>query len=454
MVEIWSSERKYTTWRQLWIALATAQQELGLPITTAHIESLRKGQPQLDLAAARAYEETLKHDVMAHIQAYGDVCPDARDIIHWGATSCFVTDNGDLIQMKCALELLRAKWIELIRRLRDFSARHAALPCLSYTHLQPASPTTVGKRAALWLQDVLLDFQALEQCIESLHFLGIKGATGTQASLLTLFGGDHNKVKQLDIRVAELLGFSRLFPLSGQTYTRKQDIFVGFTLSGMASSAHKFATDLRLLAHLRECEEPFVKEQVGSSAMPHKRNPVLAERVCGLARFLLSLQENPLYTHATQWLERSLDDSANRRLFLSNAFLTADALCNLLCHIVQGLTLYPERIAHNLHEELPFLGTELFLTEAVKRGKERSLVHERLRQHAWATRSAGGASLLDDLAADPSIGLSLTELTALTSPLTLTGRAEQQTLEFLRQHVDPLLSRYTSVKPPLPAPAV
>ena len=333
---------------------------------------MQKAVDKIDLNAAEEYEKRLRHDVMAHIHAFGDQCPEAKGIIHLGATSCFVTDNTDLIQMREALSLLRSKVLQVIRQLHSFASQHAHVSCLSYTHFQPAQPTTVGKRACLWLQDLLIDLSDVEYSLEKIPFLGVKGATGTQASFLTLFHQDHEKVKQLDQLVAKEMGFSHSIPISGQTYTRKCDIRILSTLASFAASAHKCATDLRLLAHLKEIEEPFEQTQVGSSAMPYKRNPMRSERICGLARFLISLNENPLYTEATQWLERTLDDSANRRLYLPEAFLTADAILNLLCNVTAGITIYPKVIEKHLKEELPFLATEQILMHAVKRGKDRS----------------------------------------------------------------------------------
>lgn len=452
---LFSPQFKHATWRKLWVELATAQKELGLPITEAQIKAMRASIDSIDFEKASLYEKQFRHDVMAHIHAFGDACPEAKAIIHLGATSCFVTDNGDLIQIKEALLLIRNKLIELVRHLASFCKNQAELPCLSYTHFQPAQPTTLGRRAALWLQDFVLDLEAIQECIDSLHFLGAKGATGTQASFLTLFKGDHAKVKQLDKLVAKAMGFSKIFPLSGQTYTRKQDAKVAFTLSSFAASSHKCATDLRLLAHLKECEEPFTSTQVGSSAMPYKRNPILSERVCGLARFLISLQENPLYTHATQWFERSLDDSSNRRVTFFNAFLTADALCNLLCHLTKDPIVHSKIIQKHLDEEIPFLATETLLMEAVKRGKDRQAVHERLRIHTFeASRSlkeeGKSIDLLGNIARDGEIGLSRELIDTLSDPHHFIGRAVEQTREFLQETVEPLLNRYTDVKVALP----
>ena len=382
---------------------------------------------------------------MAHIHAYGDACPDAKGIIHWGATSCYVTDNTDLVQMFEGLKHLKIKVKKVIRQLADFASLHANLPCLSFTHLQPAQPTTVGKRACLWIQDFLIDLKEIDHRLSTFRFLGAKGATGTQASFLFLFDNDHKKVKELDILIAKEMGFKSLFSISSQTYTRKQEMLVFSNLSGIAASAHKFATDLRLLAHMKEIEEPFHATQVGSSAMPYKRNPIHSERVCGLARFLISLQENPSYTAATQWLERTLDDSSNRRLAVPEAFLTADAILQLLIDITCGLIVYPARIAKNLFEELPFMATEEILLEAVKKGKDRQEVHERLRVHSLEAakkikEEGKSCDLFDRIAKDHTFGLTSKEITDLANPKRFIGRAAEQVKEFLTNEVKPALA--------------
>ncbi|MBI2811587.1 MAG: adenylosuccinate lyase [Candidatus Melainabacteria bacterium] len=408
MSYLFSPHFKFFTWRTLWVALAKAQKSLGLSISDRQIASMQDCIEKIDLKRAEEYEKKFRHDVMAHIHAFGDLCPEARGIIHLGATSCFVTDNADLIQMREGLRIIRNKIIQVIRQLHPFAQEHAALPTLSYTHFQPAQPTTVGKRACLWMQDFLIDLYDIAHHLGDLHFLGVKGATGTQASFLSLFNGDHEKVKKLETLVSDEMGFTKVVPISGQTYTRKQDIRVLSVLTSFASSAHKFATDLRLLAHLKEIEEPFAEKQVGSSAMPYKRNPMRSERICGLARFLMSLNENPLYTQATQWFERSLDDSANRRLYLPQAFLTADAILNLLCNITSGLIVHPKVIARHLNEELPFLATEEILMESVKRGKDRQHVLVQIKRFL--------------------------------------GRAIEQTHDFLNEEVGPVLKKYETIK--------
>ncbi len=450
MSYLFSPHFKFMTWRKLWIALAVCQKTLGLPITDRQIDAMLDALEKIDLKRAEEYEEKFRHDVMAHIHAFGDLCPEARGIIHLGATSCFVTDNTDLIQVRDGLRILRNKILQVIRQLLPFAQEYASLACLSYTHFQPAQPTTVGKRACLWLQDLLIDLSDIERVIEELRFLGVKGATGTQASFLALFEGDHTKVKKLEELVSKEMGFSRPFSVTGQTYSRKQDIRVLSLLSSFAASAHKFATDLRLLAHLKEIEEPFAEKQVGSSAMPYKRNPMRSERICGLARFLMSLHENPLYTEATQWLERTLDDSANRRLYLPEAFLTADAILNLMCNITAGIIVHPKIIQRHLHEELPFLATEQILMEAVKRGKDRQTVHERLRLHSLETshriKEEGGANdLLTRITADPAIGLSKAEIDRLTDIKHFIGRAIEQTHEFLNEEVAPIIKKHQDI---------
>jgi len=435
MSYLFSPQYKYATWRRLWTALAKAQKTLGLPITSSHIRSLEAHIENIDFQKALSYEKIYNHDVVAHIHAYGDVCPEAKGIIHLGATSCFVTDNGDLIQMREALNLVHKKLIATQKALATFAKKYKSLPCLSYTHFQAAQPTTLGKRACLWLQDFSLDLELLETALQQFRFLGAKGATGTQASFLALFDGNHEKVKQLEALIAEEMGFPKLFPISGQTYSRKQDAHILFILSSIATSAHKCATDLRLLAHLKEVVEGRGKTQVGSSAMPHKRNPIHAERICSLARFLLSLNENPAYTAATQWLERTLDDSAGRRLYIPEAFLCADALLMLMNTLISELVVYPKKIQSHLEEELPFLATEQLLIAAVKKGKDRQEAHERLRIHAQKARDmmeeGKPCTLLEQIAQDPKIGLTHEEIAACMDIKQLVGRAEAQVDEYL-----------------------
>ncbi|HAZ15111.1 MAG TPA: adenylosuccinate lyase [Parachlamydiales bacterium] len=459
MSYLFSPVFKYTTWRSLWIALAKGEKRLGLPITEAQIKELEAQKKTLNLKQCLRYEKQFRHDVMAHIHAYGKLCPKARAIIHLGATSSFVTDNTDLIQMQQGLKLLLQKFPALLRALFIFAKKHASLPCLSFTHLQPAQPTTVGKRASLWLQDFLLDFQELQRRCDELPFLGVKGATGSQASFLTLFQGDEKRVEALDRYVTKAMGFAKSVPLSSQTYSRKWDQLLVSSLASFATSAHKMASDIRLLAHLKEVEEPFLKSQVGSSAMPYKQNPHRSERICSLARYLISLSENPAYTAAAQWLERSLDDSANRRCSLPESFLCADALCNELIHLTRGLTVSERFIKKHLEEEIPFLALENILMESVKRGKERQTIHECLRSHALKAKEQLKKTgilpdLLGALAQDPQIALSDEEIKRAASESSLVGLAPSQVMRFLNEEIAPLLASLPPLKVKIPDPQV
>lgn len=435
MGAIFSDQKKYSTWRRLWLELAKAEKAIGLPITNKQIEALEKHIDNIDFAAVAKYEKELRHDVMAHLHAFGDCAPEAKGIIHLGATSAFVTDNTDLIQMRMALQLLKAKCMQLLSVMKAKAEEYADLPTLAYTHLQPAQPTTVGKRICLWLQDFVFDCWDLIQREESLFFLGVKGATGTQASFMHLLENDSSKVEKLDSLIAERLGFKNRLIISGQTYSRKQDMRVLSVLEGFAASAHKCATDLRLLAHLGELSEGKAKHQVGSSAMPHKVNPIYSERICGLARLLISLCQNPAYTLATQWLERSLDDSANRRIVIPEAFLTADAILDLLLDIFTHLQIRKEAIKENLNKQLPLLALENILMSAVKKGKDRQEVHQRLRENPHK-----GVEIAVEL------GLSPEEIDICCAPQV--GRAEEQVAQFLRASVDPLLEKYKDLKAP------
>lgn len=447
MLVLFSSQYRYQSWRQLWVALAKAEKDLGLSITDEQIAEMEANLTNIDFARASEFERESRHEVMAHISAFGELCPNAKPIIHLGATSCYVMDNGEILQMRDAMHLVRNKMVQLIQQLSDFALAYKDLPCLGFTHFQPAQLTTVGKRSCLWLQDFLMDMRDLEHRVENLRFLGVKGATGTQASFLSLFDGDRAKVKALDLAVAKGLGFDGLFTIAGQTYTRKQDAQILDVLAGIATSAHKFATDLRLLSHLREVEEPWGKKQVGSSAMAYKRNPMRSERVCAIARFLISLAENPKYTAATQWMERTLDDSANRRLCLSEAFLACDSILNLLIDLTKGLEVHQAVIARRVQEELPFLATENLLMEAVKRGGDRQGLHECIRQHSCdvAERIKSEASdndLLDRLSADQAFPLDKDEMLALMDESAFVGCAPQQVEEFLEGEVRPFLADY------------
>jgi adenylosuccinate lyase len=445
MVRLWSPQSRYATWRKLWVALAEAEAELGLAITPQQLAELRSHVEDIDFDAVARYERRLRHDVMAHIHAYGDLCPAARPIIHLGATSCYVTDNADLLLMRAGLELLARRLAAVVDRLATFALQHRAVACLGFTHLQPAQPTTVGKRACLWAYDLVLDLQEVEHRLKHLRFRGAKGTTGTQASFLQLFGGDHEKVRRLDRLVAIKMGFDEVFPVTGQTYSRKVDAQIVAALAGIAHSAHKAATDLRLLQSRRELEEPFEQEQVGSSAMPYKRNPMRAERVCGLARFLMSLETGVGQTAAVQWLERTLDDSALRRLALPQAFLAADAILVLMQNIAGGLTVYPEVIRRHLDDELPFMATETILMSAVERGGDRQELHERIRRHSLAAaailKEQGVPNdLLQRLQADPA--LAGVDFQTLLDPARFVGRAPQQVDEFVNEVVEPIRAKY------------
>ncbi|MEM7175509.1 MAG: adenylosuccinate lyase [Chlamydiota bacterium] len=447
MKTLFSPQYKYQTWRRLWIALAEAEQELGIAISDAQIAELKAHLDDIDFAAVRRYEKLNRHEVMAHIQAYGDLCPLAKGIIHLGATSAYVMDNADLIQMKAALRLIEGKLLTSIVSLRSFALRTCNTPCLSFTHFQPAQPTTVGKRATLWLQDFVTDFQDLQHLAESFPFLGVKGATGSQASYMTLFGKDQAKVIALDEKVTAKMGFTKTFFVSGQTFPRKQEMRVLNVLASIAASVHKCATDLRLLSHLHEVEEPFKDTQIGSSAMPYKKNPIMAERACALARFILSLWNNPAYTASLQWLERSLDDSANRRIAIPEAFLATDSILILIGTLIEGLTVFPKMTQAHLDRELPYLAMEPILALATLKGQQRGKVHERLRQHARTAKKqlqegTGPINLLQRISADPEINLSENELENLFKRENFTGRSQEQVKIFLKKEVDPLLSNY------------
>jgi adenylosuccinate lyase len=445
MCQLWGDQRKFSTWRRLWILLAEAEQELGLPITDAQLAEMRAHIEDIDFQAAAAYERRLRHDVMAHIHAFGDLCPLARPIIHWGATSCYVTDNTDLLLMREALQMVRSRLAAVISHLADFAARYRDLACLSYTHLQPAQPTTVGRRACLWAYDLVLDLQEVEHRLDSLAARSTKGTTGTQASFLELFQGDHAKVRQLERRVAEKIGFAASYAITGQTYPRKIDAQVLDVLSGIAQSAHKAATDLRILAHRKELEEPFESEQIGSSAMAYKRNPMRCERICSLARYVMSLPASAAQTAAVQWMERTLDDSALRRITLPQAFLAVDAILILYQNVVAGLVVNPQVIARSLREELPFMATENILMAGVAAGGDRQKLHECIRRHSVAAaqvvKSEGRPNdLLERLAADEAFRN--LDLAHVADPSQFVGRAPQQVDEFLAEIVAPLRAKY------------
>jgi len=445
MSQLWSPQRKFSTWRRLWVALAESQAELGLPISTAQIAELRQHVDDIDFEAARRYEQRLRHDVMAHVHAYGDVCPTARKIIHYGATSCFVTDNTDLLLIRESLQRVAGRLAAVIDRLAAFAARWRDLPCLAFTHFQPAQPTTVGKRACLWIYDLAMDLDEVDYRLSKLKALGSKGTTGTQASFLEIFQGDHEKVQQLDRLICRKMGFDQSYPVSGQTYSRKIDSQVLSVLSGIGQSAHKAATDLRLLQHRKEIEEPFEEEQIGSSAMAYKRNPMRAERICSLARFVISLESSAAMTASTQWLERTLDDSANRRLTLPQAFLAVDAVLLLYQNVAAGLVVYPRVIAANLESELPFMATENILMAAVAAGGDRQDLHERIRVHSQAAavtvkRDGQPNDLIPRLAADPAF--TGVDLGAVLDARKFTGRAAEQVDRFVATDLTAVRQRY------------
>lgn len=445
MSRIFSPQRKFGSWRRLWLALAEAEAELGLPITSEQIDELKRHLDDIDFEAAARHEGVLRHDVMAHVHTYGDACPNARAIIHLGATSCYVTDNTDLLLLRDALTLVRDRLVSVIDRLARFAVEYRDLPCLGFTHLQPAQPVTVGKRACLWAYDLVLDLLELEHRLASLKARGPKGTTGTQASFLELFEGDHEKVRRLERLVAEKIGFEETYAVTGQTYPRKIDSQVLNLLSGIAQSSHKMATDLRILQHRKEMEEPFEKSQIGSSAMAYKRNPMRSERICSLGRFVMSLESSPAATLATQWLERSLDDSANRRLVLPQSFLAIDAILILLQNVTSGLVVYPKVIAKNLLAELPFMATENIIMAGVKSGGDRQELHEKIRVHSQAAAAVvkgegGDNDLLQRLAADEAFdGV---DFKNLLDPKLYVGRSRQQVDEFVAEVIHPIRQRY------------
>ncbi|MCD8147807.1 MAG: adenylosuccinate lyase [Clostridiales bacterium] len=451
MQYIFSPDKKFSTWRRLWVALARAEMELGLPVTQEQVDELEAhaGPECIDYEAAAAYEKQLRHDVMAHIHAYGDQCPKAMPIIHLGATSCYVGDNTDIILMKEALTLIRDELVRVINNLAKFADQYKALPTLGYTHFQAAQLTTVGKRATLWLNEFVMDLHEVEYRISDLKLLGSKGTTGTQASFLELFEGSHEKVKAAEDKIAREMGFDACVPVSGQTYSRKTDTFVVNTLAGIAASACKFATDLRLLAHMKEIEEPFEKSQIGSSAMPYKRNPMRCERVCALARYIMCDVMNPSITSSTQWFERTLDDSANKRLSVPEAFLACDGILRICQNITDGLVVHEKVIEKHILEELPFMASENIMMDAVKRGGNRQELHERIRVHSLEAghnvKDLGlENNLIDLIAADPLFGMTKEELTAHLEPSRYIGRCPEQVTEYLAGEAAPILAQYAS----------
>ena len=444
MLKILSPDIKFTTWRKLWIALAESEKELGINITDEQIKELKSNCDNINYEVAREYERKMRHDVMSHVHAYGDQCPNAKGIIHLGATSAFVGDNTDIIVFREALELVKKKLINLIDKLSSFSMEYKDLPTLGFTHFQPAQLTTVGKRATLWLMDLLLDLEDVEYTLSKLRFRGVKGTTGTQASYLELFNGDHDKVKELDKLVAEKLNFTKVFPVTGQTYSRKLDFNIVSVLSGIAQSLHKMTNDIRLLQHLKEVEEPFGKNQIGSSAMAYKRNPMRSERIASLARYVISSAQNPANTHATQWFERTLDDSANRRLSIPESFLCIDSILDIATNIASNMVVYPKVIEKHINAELPFMATENILMEAVKRGGDRQELHEKIRvlsmEAGKVVKEEGKANdLLQRIVLDEAFGLSEEDIEKITDSKIYIGRAPEQVVDFNTNNVYPII---------------
>jgi adenylosuccinate lyase len=446
MLELWSPRERHRLWRELWIALAESERELGIDIPAVAIQDMRAAATEIDFDAVARYEQRFRHDVMAHVHAFADAAPEARRFIHLGATSAFVTDNADLVLMRRALVILRDRAIDILRALARFADEWKDEPTLGYTHLQPAQLTTVGKRATLWMQDLVLDVQDLDYRIATLPLRGVKGTTGTQASFLRLFDGDHAKVRELERRVTERMGFASSIPVSGQTYTRKLDAAVLGAVAALAASAAKFASDMRLLQSFGEIEEPFEKEQIGSSAMAYKRNPMRSERINSLARFVLSLEPNANETHSVQYFERTLDDSANRRLVIPEMFLATDAIMLVMHNVASGLEVHPARIARRVSDELPFMATEELIVRAVEAGGDRQAAHEIIRRHSVAAATAvkNGAprnDMLDRLAADPEFAVPIDDLRDVLDARRFVGRASEQVTEFLADVVEPILER-------------
>ncbi|MDD6644478.1 MAG: adenylosuccinate lyase [Oscillospiraceae bacterium] len=451
MKYIFSPDMKFRTWRKLWIALAESEMELGLPVTQEQIDELKAHADDINYEVAEEREKLVRHDVMSHVYAYGQQCPKAKGIIHLGATSCYVGDNTDVIIMTEGLKLVRNKLVTVIRELSVFADKYKNLPTLAFTHFQPAQPTTVGKRATLWIQELLMDLEDVEYQLSKAKLLGCKGTTGTQASFLELFEGDHEKCKEIDKKIAKKMGYDSCFAVSGQTYSRKLDTQVLNVLSGIAQSAAKFSNDIRLLQHLKEIEEPFEKNQIGSSAMAYKRNPMRSERIGSLSRYVMVDVLNGAFTTATQWFERTLDDSANKRLSVPEAFLAIDGILNLYANVADGLVVYPKVIEQRLRKELPFMATENIMMDAVKRGGDRQELHEKIRTHSMAAsrvvKEEGGENdLLERIANDPSFGVTLDELEAILDPAKYVGRAPEQTTDFIKEVVEPAIAPYNDIQ--------
>lgn len=444
MQYVFSADKKFTTWRRLWTALARAEMKLGLPVTQEQVEELEKNIDNIDYEAAAEREKLVRHDVMAHVYAYGLVCPKAKGIIHLGATSCYVGDNTDIIIMRDALNIVRRKLINVLAQLSDFAMEYKSMPCLAYTHLQPAQLTTVGKRATLWMNELLMDLDEIEYRLSNLALLGSKGTTGTQASFMELFEGDTDKVKELEKLIAEEMGFDKVVPVSGQTYSRKIDAQITATLGGIAQSAMKFANDMRILQNFKEMEEPFEKNQIGSSAMPYKRNPMRCERITALARYVMIDTLNPAFTSGTQWFERTLDDSANKRISVAEAFLAVDAILNILINVTSGIVVYPKVIRARVMKELPFMASENIMMDAVKKGGDRQALHEKIRTYAMEAgkqvKELGlDNDLIERILADSDFKITREEIESILTPENFTGRSAQQTEEFVNGLIKPIL---------------
>lgn len=447
MQYVFSANMKFTTWRRLWLSLAKAEKTLGLDITDAQLNEMAAHLDDVDYAVAEAREKEVRHDVMAHVYTFGKACPTAAPIIHLGATSCYVGDNADIIGLREAMKIVEKKLCSVIANLSEFALKYKDMPCLAYTHLQPAQATTVGKRATLWINELLYDLDELRYRLSSLKMLGSKGTTGTQASFMELFEGDSEKVKKLEELICADFGFDGVVPVSGQTYSRKVDAAILATLSGIAQSAYKFANDLRILQSFKEMEEPFEAHQIGSSAMPYKRNPMRSERICALARYVICDSLNPAFTAATQWFERTLDDSANKRISVAEAFLAVDSILNIYMNVTNGLVVYPKMVRARLMAELPFMASENIMMDAVKRGGNRQELHERIREHAMAAgkvvKELGEPNdLLERIAGDPAFGLSMEDLDKIVVPENYTGRSAEQVKEFIENCVKPALAAF------------
>lgn len=444
MQYIFSADKKFTTWRKLWVALARAEMKLGLPVTQEQVDELEANVNNIDYEAAAEREKLVRHDVMAHVYTYGLACPKAKGIIHLGATSCYVGDNTDVIVMRDALRLVKSKLVNVLNQLGKFAMEYKAMPCLAYTHLQPAQLTTVGKRATLWMNELLMDLDEIDYRLSTLKLLGSKGTTGTQASFMELFDGDTDKVKKLEELIAEEMEFDAVVPVSGQTYSRKVDAQIVATLSGIAQSAMKFANDMRILQNFKEMEEPFEKNQIGSSAMPYKRNPMRCERITALARYVMVDSLNPAFTSGTQWFERTLDDSANKRISVAEGFLAVDAILNIMLNVTSAIVVYPKVIRQRVMRELPFMASENIMMDAVKKGGDRQALHEKLRTYAMEAgkkvKEEGLENdLIDRVLNDPDFKINVHEMDAILKPESFTGRSEQQVEEFMANCVQPVL---------------